>query len=68
MYSHLQDSNFASNFRTKAEQALQAILLKFDTDVGTRATEVSEIEKESKSLKKKFEIWQNTIANPQKIE
>lgn len=47
---------------------MQAILLKFDTDVGTRAREVSEIKKEIKSTKKKFEIWQSTIANPQKIE
>lgn len=46
--------------RLKAEQALQSILIKFDTDVGTRASECDELDEQMIEAKRKFENFKAT--------
>ncbi|KAG5677298.1 hypothetical protein PVAND_007067 [Polypedilum vanderplanki] len=54
--------------KLKAEQALEAILLKFDNDIGSRVDEIEAIEGEIDAEKKKFELWKSTICVRQEAE
>ena len=53
--------------RLKSEQTLQAILLKFDNDVGSKSLELETLLKESKIEFKTFEKWQDTLVKQQKV-
>lgn len=48
-------------FRLKAEQALQAITLKIDNEIGSRMKEIEQMENELKAKQQNFKKWKESF-------
>lgn len=54
------------NYREKAIQAFQAILHKYDVEVGDERTrELEELRNALDLQRKEFQLWQETVCEPQ---